>query len=125
MNDHSQRKRPVLFTVWLWINVLMLTAAALIYFLAPQAIVDTRPPMNKNVSYAYGLISVASVYCTYLLLRWRRAGFWGSLAISIGVTVANFYYTDYASTVVGVALGLITIAFLFWGGSNRLWTHFK
>jgi hypothetical protein len=69
-------------------------------------------------------MTVASLYATFLILHWKRTGFWIYLALSVVGTAANLYYASVTSGLVGILMTLITAVFLFYGGNKRQWNHF-
>jgi hypothetical protein len=125
MSERTERKLPILFSIWLWLNIVTAAVCVLIYFLIPQALTDEYPRFSTNVAYAYGVMSILSLYSALLMLRWRRAGFWIYLALLVIGTATNVYYTDAITAFVGVSLSMITVPFLFLGGSKRLWNSFQ
>jgi hypothetical protein len=96
-----------------------------VFFFTPEVFLETYPKFNKKVSYAYGVMTIVSLYYAFLLLCWRREGFWGYLVISIISVLANLLYTDIIVVFVSLLLILIMVGFLFVGGSKRLWNHFE
>ena len=124
MKAKISRKRPILFSIWLWLNIVIAALSALGYFLAPELFLQGMPTVPLGLMYLYGLMCLACIYCTVSMLHWRRSGFWGLLAIGIVATLLNAYYFDLTTAVTGIVLFGITVAFLFLGGSNRLWNSF-
>ncbi|AOO65600.1 hypothetical protein [Sulfurospirillum halorespirans] len=125
MSELTIRRRPKLFTIWLWMNIIFSVIGGIVYFIYPQLIMLTNPKFSITSSYLYGVMCILSLYFTILILRWKRSGFFGSMALLIVGTGLNLYYVEFQAALVGIILEMITVAYLFLGGSKRLWNYFE
>ena len=111
--------------IYLKLSAALLILSAMQYILFPESLAETMPRFTTGVSYSYGVICLIGLYSIYLMMNWRRLGFWISLLTSAISTALNVVFVSAGSAAIGVLIALPLIVFLFWGGESRLWSEFK
>lgn len=112
LNDTPQTpQRHGCVTAWLVFIIVVNSLTALLYFFATDLITKNLPgDVSKPMIMLLGAVGIANVVFAFLLLRWKKIGFWGFILTSIGTFAIN------VSIGLGVGqsiLGLIGVAILY------------
>lgn len=98
-------------TAWLAFIILANSVTALIYFFATEMITKNLPhEVSPSMIMLLGALGIANVVFAFLLLRWKKIGFWGFVASGIATFAINL------SLELGIGqsiLGLVGVAILY------------
>jgi len=115
------RERHELVSAWLWIMLVINVIMAIVYFLGKGHYLKD----NFSFNYYYlifALIYVVNIVFVFLLLRWKKIGFWGiavsTVIISIIATICDFipdghfFASEFKSSTIGIGIVLTLFVLL-------------
>ena len=108
----SDRKRHGCVTAWLIFMIAANALSAILYLARTEymAKMVSNEPSTKGMIVLLGLIGVANIYFAFLLLRWKRQGFYGI----IGTSAVTFMINLSLGLGIGQSiLGLVGIGILY------------
>ena len=105
------KQRHGCVTAWIIIMIVGNSASALVYLLASEMITNNLPGnVPTLLIILLGLVGLANVIFSVMLLQWKKAGFWGFCLSSIVALVIN---TNIGLDITQSLLGLIGIGVLY------------
>ena len=111
-NVNILKQRHGCVTAWLIFWIIGFSLVAIIYLFAAEFILSiTQGELSKTMIISSGIIALASVVFTVLLLRWKKIGFWGYVGVIIVGFVMNL--NTGSGIVLSLLSGLISIAILY------------
>lgn len=86
----APKERHGCVTAWLVFAIIVNSLTALVYLFASDVIVKNLPhEVSQPMILLLGALSVANVVFAFLLLRWKKIGFWGFAVSSVAVLAIN------------------------------------
>lgn len=108
---NPEKQRHGCVTAWLVFIIVVNSLTALLYLFASDLITKNLPgDVSEAMIMLLGAIGIANVVFAFLLLRWKKIGFWGFILTSIAAFAIN------VSIGFGVGqslLGLVGVAILY------------
>lgn len=110
-NAIANKQRHGCVTAWLILMIISNSVTALLYFFATDFVTKNLPVQIPNTMViVLGVIGIANVIFSVLLLKWNKIGFWGFVLTSIAALVININI----GMGIGTSLfGLVGIAILY------------
>lgn len=115
-NTNTEKQRHGCITAWLILMIIANSATAIIYLFASDIVTDNLPGnVSTMLIVSLGIIGVANVAFSVLLLQWKKLGFWGfsitsvlvlGINISIGLDVGQ---SVFGLIGVGILYGILQI----------------
>lgn len=109
--QNSPKQRHGCVTAWIIIMIAGNSITALVYLLASELITEN---LAGNVPtlliILLGLVGIANVIFSVMLLQWKKSGFWGFCLTSVVALVIN---TNIGLDITQSLLGLIGIGVLY------------
>jgi hypothetical protein len=117
-------KRSKWLSGWLWFMLISnLVNVPSTYFMADM-IMAQSPKLNLALIYTLIFGSALSIAFIAMLIRYKKLGFWGIVAVAVLAFVINIYALGIKSALLGL-LGLVILALLlFKGGENSAWSNY-
>lgn len=108
-------------TAWLVLGIVLNAIVALVYFFIPDRISQSLPENPPNwIIYLLGVGAVLNVFCSAVLLKWKKIGFWGVIITSIAAMLLNFKIgLGIGQSVIGLAGVLVLFGILQIKKNNR------
>ena len=111
LNQGSVKQRHGCVTAWLILMIVVNSITAAAYLFLNNFITEILTVSSSSVIVILlGLISLANVFFSVLILQWKKTGFWGFCGTSIAALVINLYI---GIEVYQSVLGLLGIAVLY------------
>ncbi|WP_290517163.1 hypothetical protein [Alcanivorax sp.] len=118
-------KRSKFLTAWLWFMLVTQVVSIPMQIIFIDEIVAQSPSMSNSLIYLLSLGGVFSVASTIALLRNKRWGYWGVVAISALAFCVNFYSVGIGAAITGLAGLVILTLGMSIGGKNNAWRNYS
>ena len=106
---NGPKERHGCVTTYLILMIIANSFAALLYLLASERIAQNLPGDASTITIILlGLIGVANVIFSVMLLQWKKIGFWGFVVSSILALIINISLKIGMGSLIGL-LGLIIL----------------
>ncbi|MBK3519568.1 hypothetical protein [Carboxylicivirga marina] len=110
-NQQAARQRHGCVTAWLILMIITNSLSAVLYLFGGDMISQSFPNgISDSMLTLLAVLGVANVVFSFLLLKWKRLGFWGFLLTSLGALAVNLMV---GLGITQSLLGLIGIGILF------------
>jgi hypothetical protein len=120
------KERHGCLTAWLVLMIVANSASALMYLLGSDAIRRTFP---NTPAWAFPVLIVFSLFnlaCAMALFRWKKWGFWGFCASSVGALVVNLSIGMGIGPALGGLVGVLLLyGVLQIGKKNKGWPQLE
>lgn len=91
LDDFSQseeKNRHGCVAAWLWFSIVASLLAALLYLLGGEFVnqsmeLSGSEPLSKTMMITYSTISIIGIYGYYMILQWKKTGFYIIIGISL------------------------------------------
>ena len=91
-NLNAKKQRHGCVTTWLILMIIINSLSSIIYFFASDFVVESLSgDVSTPMIVLLGIIGIANVVFSVLLLQWKKNGFWGFIVTSIAALIINLY----------------------------------
>lgn len=110
-NTDQSKSRHGCLTAWLSLMLIGNALTALLYVFEGNVVMESFPgEISYTMVMLLTILGFANVACAFLMLKWKKIGFWGFLVTSFLTLIVNL---NVGLSIGQALLGLIGIGILF------------